>query len=180
MKLPAAVLALALAAPAAGAAEARIVNVGVALEGRRALVSFDLVEGFDRALRERVESGLPTGVVYELELFKDRKRWWDRSLAHTELQVMAMYNALTREYLVNFKLDGRLIESRQARELSALKAAMTRVEDLPAFSLEGAPRDRRLLVRVRAELGSQTVLGFIPTLIVTDWSESPKFRPPPP
>jgi len=180
MRPAAALLALALAAPAAAAAEARIADVRVALEGRRALVSFELADGFGAELRDRIESGLPTGVVYELELFKDRKRWWDRSLDHTELEVVAMYNALTREYLVNFKLDGRLIESRQVHDLSALETAMTRIEKLPAFSLEGAPRDRRLLVRVRAELGSRTVLGFIPTLAVTDWAESAKFRPLPP
>jgi hypothetical protein len=180
MRLPAAVLALALVAPAAAAAEARIESVRVTLEVRRALVSWVLVDGFGAPLRDRIESGLPTGVVYELELFKDRKRWWDRSLAHAELQVVAMYNAVTREYLVNFKLDGRLIESRQVHDLAALEAAMTTVEGLPAFSLEGAPRDRRLLVRVRAELGSRTVLGFIPTLAVTEWAESGKFRPLPP
>ena len=176
MKLPAALVALALATPAA-AAEARIDGVSVAVEGRRAQVSFALIDGFDHGLRERIQSGLPTGVVYEIELFKDRKRWWDRSLESAELQVVAMYNAVTREYLVNFKLDGRLIESRQVHDLAALETAMTRVEGLSAFSLEKAPRDRRLLVRVRAELGSSTVLAFIPTLLVTDWAESPKFRP---
>jgi len=92
---------------------------------------------------------------------------------------VAMFNAVTREYLVNFKLDGRLIESRQLREVGELEDALTRVELLPVFELGEVNTDWRLLVAVRAELGSSTILSIIPTHLRTEWSESRKFRPPP-
>jgi hypothetical protein len=164
---------------APGRAEARIEEVQVSLQGDQALVGFRLTGAFGQELRDRIDSGLPTSIVYELELQRDRKRWYDRNLAAGSLQVAAMYNAVNREYLVNFKLDGKLIESRVVHDLGALEQAMTEIAPLPAFSLAGMPSTRRLLVRVRAELGSRTWLLFIPTRAVTEWRDSRKFRPPP-
>lgn len=167
-----------LLAEAAAGANPRIADVRTALDGRRVLVSFRLADGFDAVLRERIQSGLPTGISYDVELLKDRKRWWDRALASSNLQVVAMWNAVTREYLVNFKLDGKLIESRQLRELAELEDALTRIEALPVFDVGAITADWRLLVAVRAELGSSTILSIIPTHLRTEWTESRKFRPP--
>lgn len=174
MRTPLAVLGLFLGLfPAADAA---ITRPRVAVEGNRALVSFELDEGLDARFLERVRSGLPTGFVYRLELLKDRKRWYDRPLAETTLQVVAMYDAVSREYLINRKLGGKLVESRTVGDLESLARELTRVDSLPAFHLDGFPRSWRLLVRVRAELGSRTILSIIPAKVRTDWSESKKFR----
>lgn len=163
----------------AAAAEPRVSLLQVELEGRQVMVSIRLADAFDAELRARVESGLPTGIVYELELAKDRKRWWDRPLKTSSLQLVAMYNAVTRDYLVNVKLDGKLIESKQVHTLADLETALTRVERLPVFTIEGVPEGWRLLVLGRAELGSRTILSFIPTHVTTAWVESNKFRPRP-
>ena len=123
---------------------------------------------------DQVESGLPTGFIYRLELLKDRQ-WFDRRLDTSELQVVAMYDAANRGYLVNYKLDGKLVESRMVRRLDELEAAMTEIEDLPAFSLAEYPRSWRLLVRARAASGARS--GFlVPDRPITDWVESRKFR----
>ena len=87
-----------------------------------------------------------------------------------------MYNAISQEYLVNFKRDGKLVESRLARSRGDLEAAMTRFEHLPLFPVAELG-DARFLVKARAELGSRTVLSFIPVHDTTDWAESRKFRP---
>lgn len=186
--LPGVLLALAtlgvglLAAPAPAVAQnPRISNLVVELDGHRVLVDFRLRHAFDVGMIERVQSGLPTTVVYELELAEDRKRWFDDQLDRSELHVVAMYDGLAREYLVNYKLDGRLIESRMVETLPELEIALTRFEDLPAFTLThlaGGGGRGRLLVRVRAQLGSKTLLSFIPTRIDTNWKESAKFRRP--
>lgn len=181
--LPGVLLAFAIGfavAPAtAHAQNPRISNLVVELDGHRVLLDFRLRHAFDAAMIERVQSGLPTTVVYELELAEDRKRWFDDRLDRSELHVVAMYDGLAREYLVNYKLDGRLIESRMVETLPELEIALTRFEDLPAFTLEPGGRER-LLVKVRAQLGSKTLLSFIPTRIDTNWKESAKFRRPAP
>ncbi len=175
--LPALLLTLVAAAPAR-ADDPQIHGLKVQLDGRRVMVDFVLTDGFDDDLIERVSSGLPTSIVYELELMRDRKRWFDRPLESSTVQVVAMFDARAREYLVNYKLDGKLVESRMARDLDELRTAMTEFDQLPAFTLEPLARRSRLLVKVRALLGSKTLFSFIPTRVNTEWRESPKFRPP--
>lgn len=164
------------AAPELRAAD--IADLRVALAETQVVVSFRLEDAFDGKLVERVESGLPTTLSYQLELMRDRKRWFDRNLQESSLTVVGIYDAVRREYLVNTKLDGRLLESRMVHDLDALKTAMTRFDRLPAFTLEALEDDRRILVRVRAELGTAHLLGFIPSRVTTEWVESNKLRPP--
>jgi len=160
-------------------AEAEISEVKVNLDGDRVLASFTLRDAFDRRLSERIDSGLPTPILYRLELDRDRRRWWDQKLKQNTLEVVAMYDAVARAYSVHYKLDGKLIESRTVRERKALEEAMTVIAQLPAFSLAGISPDLRLVVKVAAETGSRTILSFIPVTINTDWKESAKFRAPP-
>ena len=100
---------------------------------------------------------------------------FNNTLDSASLQVDAMYNAVTREYLINYRLDGSLIESRVVREPDELRQAMTEFSDVPIFSVEGRPPGQRLRVRVRADLGTGTVFFFIPKTISTDWA-SRRFR----
>lgn len=174
------VLAVDVAVPGADGQEAggepRLAAVTVVVDGNLARVGFRLENAVTPDFVERLESGLPTGFVYRLQLLKDRKRWFDRAVDESTLQVFAMYDAATRGYLVNYKLDGKLIESRLVRALPDLERAMTEIEALPAFELQGLPRSWRLLVRVQADVGARTLLGVLPSRAVTDWRESEKFR----
>lgn len=158
------------------AATARISSLDVALAGNQLVVDFQLIGGFGDDLQKRIDSGLPTSLVYELELARDRRSWFDKSVAGGELRVIAMYNALTREYLVNFKHDGKLIGSKVVREPAELRRAMTEIDDLAAFSVEGLAPEDRFQLRVRAELGTGTIFFFIPHTLRTDWAETATFR----
>lgn len=167
---------LLLFAASAAADDPRIRDLRVALEGGRVLASFALQNAFDRRLAQRLESGLPTAILYRLELHRDRKRWYDRRLQENTLEVVAVYDAVARAYNVHYKLDGKLVESRTLRERQEVQDAMTRIGPLPVFGLE---RTRgRVLVKVRAELGSRNFLSFIPVTIATDWADSNKLRAP--
>ena len=159
-------------------ADAKISEIKIGLDGDRVLTTFVLRNAFDRRFSERVDSGLPTSILYRFELARDRKRWWDQKLRDATFEVVATYDAVARSYSIHYKLDDKLIESRTVRERKGLEEAMTHVEKLPIFSVTGYPNDWRLLVKVEAELGSRTVLSLIPVTISTDWRESPKFHPP--
>jgi hypothetical protein len=173
--LPALLVAGLLAVPAL-AAEPAVQDLSIALDGVQVLTSFRLADAMTPELRERIESGLPTGFVYEIELLRDRQRWWDESLDSTRLEVVAMFNAVTREYLVNTKLEGKLIDSRTLHDEDALERVMTRFVAVPVFVLHGPSRHERYLVRVRAELGTGNLLGFVPVMRSTSWIESNKVR----
>lgn len=171
------VLAFLLLASAADD-EPRIRDLGITLDGQRALVSFQLAGAFDPRFVERVQSGLPSAFVYRFQLVKDRRWWFDKAQDTKTLQVVAMYDALRREYLVNYKIDGKLVRSRMVRDLEALEEAMARFEAEPIFQLQAAPAEARLRIRMRAELGSRTLFSLIPSRVTTPWVESRRFRLP--
>jgi len=158
-------------------AEAKIADFQIALDGNQVLASLTLASAFDRRFAARVDSGLPTAIVYRFELDLARRNWWDPRLKSCTLEVVAIYDAVDRVYTVHFRLDDKLIESRTLHDRKALEAAMTRIDRLPVFSLGNLRDRRRMLLRARAELGSRNVLSFIPVLITTEWVESDKFRP---
>lgn len=173
-------LFLFLLPPPPARAEGRIAGLEVKLDGARVLASLSLVDAFHHRLRERVASGLPTSIVYRFELDQDRQRFWDHYLQEATLEATAVYDAVARQYTINYKLNDKLIDSRTVHDPQALAEAMTRIEQLPVFSLAGIPADWRLLVKARAELGARTVLSIVPVAITTDWVESRKFRAPAP
>lgn len=171
-------LAALLPALASAARGAELDIAGVDVMGAQVAVTFHLQGAFDEVFQARLDSGLPTGFVYRFELQRDRKHWWDDKLRETTLEVVAMYNAVGQEYLVNFKHDGRLIESRLVRSRQELAAALTRFDRVRLFDVAGLPRRSRLLVKGRAEMGTRTLLSFIPILLNTEWDDSRKFRVP--
>lgn len=151
-------------------------NLQVALEGHRIEVSFELVNGFTDELFERIQAGLADGFRYEFALSRDHRTWFDNRIDSSSLEVVAKFNALTQEYLVNYRQDGKLVDSKVVRERDELERVMTRFSRVPLFSLEDVNPDRRLAVKARADLGSKTILLLVPTKVSTDWVQSRKFR----
>jgi hypothetical protein len=167
-------LFLGLLAVAAPGPEIR--DFSITASGGQVLVTFRFDGGLTPEIRERIDSGLPTGLVYELEFMRDRKRWWDRALDESRIEIVAMYNAVTHEYLVNTKHDGDLIGSRTVREEEELERAMTELASFPAFDVSSDSSRDRYLVRIRVELGPGTALGMFPYQRTTPWRESNKVR----
>ena len=156
--------------------KARLADFATFVSETHIAASFALENVFDDAFVERIQTGLPTGFDFRFKLVQPQKRWFDNTIATSRFQVVAMYNAVTREYLINYKRDGKLIESRVALEVEELRQAMTRFDDLQIFDLEERLRSRRLQVRARAALGSKNLFFLIPTTVKTDWAESEKFQ----
>ncbi|MCH9651774.1 MAG: DUF4390 domain-containing protein [Deltaproteobacteria bacterium] len=167
-----------LPSTAADAPKPRIAGLSVSFEGPQVIVSFGLRHAFQSGLRERIESGLSTSVIYDIQLVRDRKWWLNRKVLSSQLEVTAKYDVLTLEYRLNFKLNGKLIDSKIFQDLGLLERAMSQVVDLPAFVVERGENRREITLRVRADLGSRTIMSLIPTRITTDWAESRRFVPP--
>lgn len=157
-------------APSKKHAKPTISGFDVDVVQHQVLVSFRLADAFDDNLKLRLDSGLATGIVFDFELVRRRRLWFNKTVATGKLQVSAMFNAVSREYLVNFKHDGALIESRLVRSAEELYAVMSEFEDLTALSADGKEGD--FVFRMRAELGTGSLLFFIPTLRTTDWVET--------
>lgn len=176
MRATVALLCSLLFAVKAGA-EARISDFHIAIGGNQLFASLTLSGAFNHRLIERLESGLPTSILYRFELEPDHRHFWERHGRSNTAEITARYDAEARTYTVHYRLDDKLIESRMVRDLHALEAAMSRLERLPIFALGARENNKALRLRVRAELGTRTLLSIIPVAITTDWADSGRFRP---
>jgi hypothetical protein len=179
LPLAAAMASAVLAASAGLQSPPRISLPTVLQEGSRLLVSVELETGLDERVIEQVESGLATTFDYEIDLLRDRAHWWDDHLTSALVQVTAMYNAVSRDYLVNVKVNGQLMESHLVRTREEMARRMTRIERLPAFQSADLRGRGRYLVRVRALLSPRTSVLLFPSRVATAWRDSSKFRPRP-
>jgi hypothetical protein len=158
-------------------AEARISEFRISLDSNQLLVSLAVDGAFDHRFLERLDSGLPTSILYRFELESDHRHFWDRHGRSNTAEVTARYDAESRTYTVHFRLDDKLIESRTVRDVKTLEAAMSRLERLPIFALGAREDGKDLRLRARAELGMRTLLSVMPVTITTDWVDSETFRP---
>lgn len=164
-----ALLLLLLAGTAAQAASARVQELVATEKDGWISVSFRLAGAFDTPeVRRALESGLPTVLTYDIELTRKRPNWFDDLLFRSKIEVIATYNSVTREYLLNYRLDRRLVRSEIFTSIEALKARMTKIEEKDIFSTAGR-KPWKLRIKVRAELLRRYVWYVIPWDVSTEW-----------
>lgn len=115
-----------------------------------------------------LQSGIPTSFTYIVELYRDRPNWFDERVARSRIEVIATFNSVTREYLLNYRRDRRLVRSETFSDLAALQHRMTNIEEPDLFEI-GARRPYKLRVRVKADLMRGWLMYVIPWEISTRW-----------
>jgi len=115
-----------------------------------------------------LQSGVPTTLTYIVEIFRDRPRWFDEGIGRCRIEIIATYNSLTREYLLNYRRDHKLVRSETFSDLASLEKAMTTVDEPNLFDIGKRP-PYKLKVRVKADLMRGWLLYFIPWEFSTRW-----------
>lgn len=165
-------LGLLLLAPLPLLSAPKIVDLRATENDGRISVGFRLEEAFDSPeIRNALESGLPTMLTYEIALVRKREDWFDERLATTQIEVVATYNSVTREYLLNYRRNRRLVRSEVLSSIEELRGRMTTIREPELFPLEGY-RPSQLRVMARAELLRRYVLHLIPWDVGTDWEKT--------
>ena len=158
--------------PSAQAAEPKVRELTAVAHDGKIGVAFELQNAFDlQELNQALESGLPTGFTYHLELFRHRPNWFDRSIHRVTIEVVATYNSRTREYLLNYRRDRKLVRSEIFTDLDKLRQRMVTISEPDLFEL-GEWRAHKLKVRVRADLLQGYLLYVIPWDLSTEWRET--------
>jgi transposase len=146
-------------------------NLGATAAGGKVTVHFALTGAFARPqLLEGLQSGVPTSFTYVIEIFRDRPNWFDEGIARSRIEVICTFNSVTREYLLNYRRDRRLVRSETFSDLAALQQRMTTIDEVSLFEI-GDRRPYKLKVRVKADLMRGWLLYFIPWEISTRWRE---------
>jgi hypothetical protein len=165
-------LFLLAATGAAAAPNPTIENLSALASGGKVSVRFTLSGAFaDPEIVEALQSGLPTTVTYLLEIFRDRPNWFDDAISEARVEVICTFNSVTREYLLNYRRDRRLIRSETFTDLGELERRMTHIEEIDFFDI-GGRRPYKLKVRVRAELMRGWLMYVIPWEVATGWRET--------
>lgn len=161
-----------LVANAASAADPRIENLGAAASEGKVSVRFALANAFDNGEVVRaLQSGLPTSLTYSVEIFRDRPYWLDEDVSRVTIEVITTFNSVTREYLLNYRRDRKLVRSETFTDLAALEAHMTAIDEPDLFDI-GRRKPYKLRVRAKADLMRGWVLYVVPWEISTRWRET--------
>lgn len=165
-------LLLAFAVPlGAQAKKPAISDLAAEARNSRISVRFALQHAFERdEINKALESGLPTGFTYHVELVRKRPNWFDKRLVRTQIEVVCSYNSVTREYLLNYRRDRRLVRSETFSDLEQLRRRMTTIDEPELFDA-GRYRPYKLAVRVRADVMRGFLLHMIPVDVSTPWEE---------
>ena len=160
---------VALSAPAA---DPRIENLSAVAMGGKVSVHFDLTGAFETGeMIQALQSGLPTSFKYEIEIYRDRPNWFDESFGRTRIEVICTLNSVTREYLLNYRRDRKLVRSETFSDLPTLQGRMTTIDERDLYDI-GNRRPYKFRVRVRADLMRSWRLYLIPWEVTTRWREA--------
>src|SRR5205823_8232068 len=101
---------------------------------RRVSVRFTMAHAFDRAQTvQGLQSGVPTTLTYVVEIYRDRPHWFDEGIARARIEVIATFNSLTREYLLNYRRDHKLVRSETFNDQASLQRVMTSIDEPNLF-----------------------------------------------
>ena len=165
-------LSFLLTATLAAAPKPRIENLSAISSNAKVSVRFSMTGAFANGeMVEALQSGVPTSFTYIVEIFRDRPNWFDDGIARARIEVICTFNSVTREYLLNYRRDDRLVRSETFSDLAALERAMTNVEEIALFDL-GGRKPYQLKVRVKANLMRGWVMWVIPWEVSTRWRET--------
>lgn len=152
--------------------EARIAGLKGVAVGSHVTVSFRLENGFSQPeVLDALRSGVSTGFTYHFELVRKRPNWFDQRISTATVEVIATYNSITQEYLLNYRRNRKLIRTEVFTRFDALERAMTEVTESNLLPLEGR-RHEKVRVRVRADLMQGYLLHIVPWNISTGWEQA--------
>lgn len=156
---------------AAFAADPRIENVVATAANGHVSVRFSLADGFRNGdVVQGLQSGLPTSFTYEIEIYRDRPNWFDEGIARSHVEVICTFNSVTREYLLNYRRDRKLVRSETYSDLASLESHMANIDERDLFDI-GGRRAYKLRVRVRADLYRGWLLYVVPWEVTTRWRD---------
>ena len=84
--------------PSVFAASPNIVNVGVAIKGKYVVMNSRLTDGFTEKIIEAIESGVPMGFTFEIELRKENTAWVDSLVSKNTVRHKIRFDSLKKTY----------------------------------------------------------------------------------
>ena len=157
-----------MVATSLAAADPKIENLSAVSVGGQVTVRFDLANAFDTRRVDQIESGAQTLITYVVEIYRDRPNWFDEGISRSRIEVSAQFNSVTREYLLTYRRDRKLVKTQTFTDRASLEKAMAMIDEPNLFDI-GNRRPYKMKVRAKADLMRGWLLYFIPWDVSTHW-----------
>ncbi len=134
------------------------------INDNRVVVSFELNDAYNDAVREAIASGLRTTFTYELEL--RTPAWIDRTIGTTIVATTDQYDNLTRRHTLTRMVDGRVEDVLVTEDDAVVKTWLTKWSRVPVADTAKLDPARDYYVRVttRARPLGGSLLGLTKTI----------------
>jgi hypothetical protein len=153
-----------------------IPDVLVSFKGPDLQVETWLAPGLPKDVEQRLSSGLPTTVTWRVRLFEFHNFWlWDSLKDERRYEVTATFRPVSGDWLVERRLDDRLLAADLVPTREEAARLLTRVPKVPFFTMGPQITGKPLVVRVRCLYSRSVSLGVVPTTFETDWRRSTIF-----
>ena len=144
-------LFIAVPIPSAFADSPNIVNIGVATKGKYVVMNARLIDGFTEKITEAIESGVPMGFTFEIELRKENTAWVDSLVSSNTIRHKIQFDPLKKAY--RFSEAGKNVRRKViTRKMSRYQKLMLTLKDIPIAPLFRLNPDEKYYVRVKADL----------------------------
>ena len=135
------------------------------INDNRVVVSFELNDAYNEAVREAIASGLRTTFTYQLEL--RTPAWIDRTVGTAVVAATDQYDNLTRRHTLTRTVDGRVEDVLVTEDDAVVKTWLTKWTRVPVADTARLDPARDYYVRVTTRtrpLGG-SFLGLTKTVI---------------
>ena len=130
----------------------------------RVVVSFELNDAYNDAVREAIASGLRTTFTYQLEL--RTPGWIDRTVGTAIVATTDQYDNLTRRHTLTRTVDGRVEDVLVTEDDAIVKSWLTKWSRVPVADTAklDATRDYYVRVTTRTRPLGGSLLGLTKTI----------------
>lgn len=133
------------------AASPNIVNIGVATKGKYVVMNARLIDGFTEKIIEAIESGVPMGFTFEIELRKENAAWVDSLVNSNTVRHKIQFDSLKKAY--RFSEIGKNVRRKViTQKTSRYKKLMSTLKDIPIAPIYRLDPNEKYYVRVKADL----------------------------
>ena len=145
------VLVLALVAASAAVRADEVLQVKpVLIRDNHLVVSYELEDSYNAAVKDAIASGLRTTFSYDLELRTKVPAWIDRVIATINVTVSDEYDNLTRRHHLTRAVDGRIEDDKVTEDEAVVKTWLTTGTRIPLCETSQVDSTRDYYVRVTA------------------------------
>ena len=116
------------------------------INDNRVVVSFELNDAYNEAVREAIASGLRTTFTYQLEL--RTPAWIDRTVGTAIVSATDQYDNLTRRHTLTRTVDGRVEDVLVTEDDAVVKTWLTKWSRVPVADTAKLDPTRDYYVRV--------------------------------